>query len=396
MRVSEAVLIRPAGVPDVWECARVAVDAAKDAVRGSLEEIARLCRGQRVVALVPGTAVTLHHVQVPARSASEIRMAVPFALEEQLAGKIEGLHFAIGPKAADGTVPVAVMNGDAMRAFLKPLQEAGISPDAVVPEPLALPWTDGTRSVLIEHGNAVVRTAITGGFAIEAELLPSVLQRIGDAQAPVRLWYDPESVSAAEVAKIAAGIGKPTEQQVLPPVLAAVFAQALHSQPCKIDLLQGEYRAQRRGGLRRFLPAMVVALAALLVHLGWSGWDLYTLKRENADLDRQSEELFRKTFPEVKRVVNMDAQADQAIAALRGGSGAGDFLDLYAHAASVLQSVPGAAVDTIIFRDGQLSLEVRPGEAATIGQIAEQIAKASGVPTMVQGDTRIVMKGVTP
>ncbi|MCG3200268.1 MAG: Type II secretion system protein L [Gammaproteobacteria bacterium] len=394
--MSEAVLIRPAGIPDVWECARLAVDAAKGAARGSLEEVARLCRGQRVVALVPGTAVTLHHVQVPARSASEIRMAVPFALEEQLAGKIEGLHFAIGPKAADGMVPVAVMNGDALRAFLKPLQEAGITPDAVLPEPLALPWTDGTRSVLIDHGNAIVRTAITGGFAIEAGLLPSVLQRFGDAQAPVRLWHDPESVSAAEVAKIAAEMGKPVEQQVLPPVLAAVFAQALHSQPCNIDLLQGEYRARKGGALQRFLPAIVLALAALLVHLGWSGWDLYALKRTTADLDRRSEELFRKAFPEVKRVVNMDAQADQALAALRSGSGAGDFLDLYAQAASVLQSTPGLEIDSIMFRDGQLSLAVRPGDKAAIGQIAERIAAASGVPTTVQDDTRIVMHGGAP
>ncbi len=394
--MSEAVLIRPAGIPDVWECARLAVDAAKGAARGSLEEIARLCRGQRVVALMPGTAVTLHQVQVPARSTSEIRMAVPFALEEQLAGKVEGLHFAIGPKGADGMVPVAVMNGDALRAFLEPLQDAGITPDAVLPEPLALPWTDGTRSVLIDHGNAIVRTAATGGFAIEAELLPSVLQRFGDAQAPVRLWYDRESVSAAEVAKIAEAMGKPVEQPALPPVLAAVFAQALHSQPCKIDLLQGEYRAHNAGGLLRFLPAIVVALAALLVHLGWSGWDLHALKRANADLDRRSEELFRKAFPEVKRVVNMDAQADQALAALRSGSGAGDFLDLYVNAASVLQSIPGSEVDNITFRDGQLSLEVLPGDTASVGQIAERIATAAGVPTTVEGEARIVMKGSAP
>lgn len=394
--MSEVVLIRSAGIPDVWECARLAVDAAKDAARGPLEEIARLCRGQRVVALLPGAAVTLHNVQVPARSASEIRMAVPFALEEQLAGKIEGLHFAIGPKAADGTVPVAVMTGDALRAFLKPLQQAGITPDAVLPEPLALPWKDGTRSVLIDNGNAIVRTASTHGFSIEADLLPSVLQRFGDPQTPVRLWYNPESMSAAEVAKIAANAGKPVEQQALPPVLAAVFAQTLHSLPCKIDLLQGEHRSRQEGGLRRFRPAIVVALAALLIHLGWSAWDLYTLKRQNVELDRRGEELFRKAFPDVKRVVNMDAQADQAIEALRSGSGAGEFIDLYAHAAAVLQSIPGAEVDNFVFGDGQLSFEVRPGDAATIVQIAEQIAAASGLPTTVQGDTRIIMKAGAP
>jgi type II secretory pathway component PulL len=92
----------------------------------------------------------------------------------------------------------------------------------------------------------------------------------------------------------------------------------------------------------------------------------------------------------------MDAQADQAIDALRSGSGAGEFIDLYAHAAAVLQSIPGAEVDGFMFRDGQLSFEVRPGEAATIGQIAERIGATSGVATEVQGDTRIIMKAGAP
>ena len=62
----------------------------------------------------------------------------------------------------------------------------------------------------------------------------------------------------------------------------------------------------------------------------------------------------------------------------------------------MLQSIPGLEVDSITFRDGQLGLEMRPGDTATIGQIAEQIATASGVPTTVQGEARIVMKGTAP
>ena len=45
-----------------------------------------------MVALVPSAHVLLTHAQVPARRASQLLAAVPYALEESLAGDVDDLH----------------------------------------------------------------------------------------------------------------------------------------------------------------------------------------------------------------------------------------------------------------------------------------------------------------
>ena len=198
--MTDSVLLRPVSLPDTWEVARIAADAGKNAYRGSLADIARRCVQRKVVLMIPGVEVTLHRVQVPARSTAEIRMAVPFALEEQLASKIEGLHFAVGAKAADGTVPVAVMSHEVLQSYLDLLKQAGIQPASVIPEQLALPWREGVQSVLLDGAHAVARTSLTEGYAIESDLLPQIVRRAGDNNRPVQLWYDAESVEATNAA----------------------------------------------------------------------------------------------------------------------------------------------------------------------------------------------------
>jgi general secretion pathway protein L len=402
--MSEAVLIRPSGLPDVWEWARLATDAARDAFRGSLTEIARRCGNRRVVVVVPGTDVTLHRVQVPARSPAEIRMAVPFALEEQLAGKIEGLHFAVGSKAADGTVPVAVMSHDTLRGYLQPLIDAGIQPQSVIPEQLALPWHEGECSVLIDAVHAVVRTGSCEGFSVDNELLAEMLRRAGQPDAQIQMWFDHDEPQAVVAAKAAASVYGSVAQRRLPPVSAALYAEALQTPANRIEILQGEHRIQGEGGWGRWRPALLVAAGALLLHVGWSLWDSYSLGRDARALQVRSEELFRSTFPEVKRVVDVGAQAEQQLRALVAGSATGDFPSLFAHAGSVLMNAPSITVEGFTFKDGALTLNVSGTDAAGLKSVADQIGQVAGARASVTDEqqtgsgvsARIVIRAVSP
>lgn len=387
--MSEAVLIRPAGLPDVWEWARMATDAARDAFSGPLADIARRCTNQRVVVVVPGAEVTLHRVQVPARSPNEIRLAVPFALEDQLAGKIEGLHFAVGSKSADGTVPVAVMSHDALRRYLQPLIDAGIQPESVIPEQLALPWREGGCSVLIDAGHAVVRTGSNEGFAVESELLAEVLRRSGKSDSPIQIWVDTDAPQAVQAAKAAAAQRDrdQVEQRRLPPVSAALYAEALQSAPSRIEMLQGEHRLHQEGGWQRWRPALMVAAAALLLHVGWSLWDIYSMKREASDLTVRSQELFRSTFPEVKKVRDdLVGQANNQLKSLVAGSSAGDFPSMFAYAGSVLKNTPAVTIDAFSFKEGALTLNVAAPDAAQLKPLADQIAQASGARAVIEDE----------
>jgi general secretion pathway protein L len=375
----DAIVVRSAGQSDLWECAPLAANPARDTYRGTLSAIAQRCRQSRVIVLLPGTMVTLHNVLVPARSASEIRMAVPFALEDQLAGKIDALYFAIGPKSADGSVPVAVIAHEALQTFLQPLKESGIEPSSIVPEPLALPWHFGTHSLVIDADFATVRTGPTSGFAIERELLPSVIQRANDAGVPTRLWCDPASLSPAVLARLIPSGDKLVAERPLPAILVTLFAAGLHATPCMLDLRQEEQSPHRQRDLQRWLPAAAIVAAALLTHVTWSLWDVIMLGKEAKALAEQSEERFRKTFPEVKRIVDMEKQAEQHIADLRGGAAQSDFLTLFAQAGTTLQGLPAVSVDGFSFQKGELELRLGATDGAALQSLPQAIADASGL-----------------
>jgi general secretion pathway protein L len=114
---------------------------------------------RRLIVLVPGAEVRLAAVSVPARQPAKVLQAAPYALEDQLAEDVETLHFALGPRQPDGQWPVAVTSRARMNEWLKPFQERGLKPDAILPETLCLPATEpGRWSALAEPDQITVRT----------------------------------------------------------------------------------------------------------------------------------------------------------------------------------------------------------------------------------------------
>ena len=160
---------------------------------GGLAELAAQCRpGTALRVAVPGDAMTLTEVQLPAGKRALWRKATPYALEDSLAEPVEQLHFALAERplpsaeqmADDNTdtrtarIPVAVVRRATLQRWLARFKQHGLSPAAMVPEPLLLPYQPGTWSVLLdaEHGRAVVRTDAYAGFSCELALLPTYLR----------------------------------------------------------------------------------------------------------------------------------------------------------------------------------------------------------------------------
>ena len=127
----------------------MAQQPAVDTADGALTETegasspSLLPTGRRVVAFVPATEVSVAAVELPARSASKALQLAPFALEEQLAGDIEQLHFAVGEQEDSGKTPFVVCARAAMERWLAVLDAAGLSPAALVPDFLAVPANPG-------------------------------------------------------------------------------------------------------------------------------------------------------------------------------------------------------------------------------------------------------------
>ncbi|MDN5872085.1 MAG: type II secretion system protein GspL, partial [Nitrococcus sp.] len=74
--------------------------------RGTPAEAAAEAAGRQVLGLADGLAVLLSDTVIPSRNGERLRRAVPFALEERLAGDVDSLHFALGRREPGGRVRV--------------------------------------------------------------------------------------------------------------------------------------------------------------------------------------------------------------------------------------------------------------------------------------------------
>ena len=224
--------------------------------RGRLADAAAVAGGRRVVAFLPAASTRLAQVELPGRMNARLLQAVPYALEEQLAEDVESLHFAVGERQADGQIPVAVIATDSLEQWLAALADAGLRPEGLVPEALALPVPEpGGATVLLCGEEAIARLSAHAGFCCDAEALDDylALEDIGPS-APVCLYL------AAGTQRDGSVRGPATRLLPAPSALH-VLANGL-STPQAINLLQGPY--SERQGIKKHLRPWALAASLLL------------------------------------------------------------------------------------------------------------------------------------
>lgn len=337
---------------------------------------------RRIVLLVPGADVRLASVNVPARQSAKVLMAAPYQLEEQLAEDIETLHFALGPRQGDGSHAVAVVARSLMDGWLAPLRQRGLRPEGVYTELLALPWNaeSGGWSAVCEADQVVVRSGPFGGFVCAPEDLVSYLQLADPArERALRLLI----LNGANIDY--SRIDWPLE--LLPGHSSALEVYVRNLSPVQsINLLQGAY-SQRQDYDRLWKPwrqAAVLATACLLLGAASYLVESVKLSRQIAAQDAANLERFRQLFPGETRIVDIQAQLDQQLRALKGaGNNAGAF-PLMETLAQALGANQGLSVQNLQYRDGALFLALRAKDLQVVEHLRAWFASQRGTALDVQ------------
>jgi len=320
-----------------------------------LDEVVALGKGRRVVVFVPGVDVRLTTVTVPARQPAKVLQAAPFVLEDQFAEDVDTLHFAIGTRLATGSFPIAVVTRSHVDEWLAPFNAAGVRVAALVPDTLALPWqNDGPWSVLPDAGQMIVRSGAYSGFSCVPEDFDLLLELAENgSQASLRVLV------ARDDATDYTRLKRPLD--LMPGFEHPLEAMVRHWKPAQsIDLLQGVY-SQRDDMSRYWQPwklAAQLAAAALLLGIGLNIAESARLKREVVALQQANEQTFRRLFPRETRIINLEAQVEQQLRLLRGGSNQNGLFELMQSAASGLSENPGLTLRNIQFREGALFLDL--------------------------------------
>ena len=344
--------------------------------RGPLADLSSQSDGARQILVAPSEAVTLHRLALPSRKRSTWARAVPFALEDYLVEDIETLHFALGGAVDGGYLPVAVVDRILLSAWLETCDQAGLTPAAVVPDPLLLPWQNDEWSVLLEARRALVRTGRWEGFATERDnlalLLAQALAEAGETKPRcLRVWGAP----ATELAETEVELS-PEDTPIEP---LALFASGY--QPATVlNLLQGGYSRQAHWGrwLRPWRAAAALAGMTLLVQIAGQVYDHWRLQREVTALRTEIERTFKDALPEATRIVNPKVQMETRLRELAPSGGSG-FLELLYQGAQPLAHFPNVTLRGLGYRDGQLDLALEGGDPAVLDRLRQQFERQPGL-----------------
>ncbi len=345
-------------------------------------------RKQAVIAARHGRIVTL---QLPPLPPGRAEAAARFALEDQLADAPDESHVALGQERGSGGLRVAVIAKSWMAAFVAASQRCGLDWDrAVLESDLALApartwrWCAATVAqpgfVRTQRG-ATLAVGPAQGEMPPPELALALARGGADRAQTVRVDAAGATAPLLERARTVTGVefvaGTPWRWTDATP---AAFAGA-------IDLLTGRFGADAaRPALdrRRLLrPALLIAAAAIGIHVAATLGQWLWLHWETAAIDRELTALARASVPEFAEGAAAGTTPAAALARRerdlrhRAGLVAGDdFLSLLARAAPALSGLPAQAIRSLSYADGHLLLDLQKIDAAQPSTLQGELQRA--------------------
>ncbi len=250
-----------------------------------------LAQAREVVVLVPASDVLVTRVNLSARNRAQLLKAVPYAIEDSLLAPVESLHFAVAA-TREAEVGVAVVARTTLQGWLDRLAADGIQADIVLPQSLALPWTQEQACALIDETGACVRLGAWSGFACGADELEAWLAQV--TPAPALEVHDFRAAAAQSRPE-------PMTHTLERPRDGLAFLAAHWTSP-PLNLLDGEFASHRRrrhDGARRWRLAAALAAGVIGLALLDQGAQVWRLSRTSAQLDADARATMQRAFPDL-------------------------------------------------------------------------------------------------
>lgn len=340
------------------------IDDSGGVSRGTLTDAARVFGDTEAVVLLPSEQIRLCHVTLPPiRQAARRLQAARYALEEQLAGRVEQLHFAAATRSASaGQTTVAVTDLDRLSEYIAAFDEAGLDVVQIIPDVMALPEPGSdTWQLAIFADRVLARTDSDAGFACDMELWPIVAE--ASSPLPERLvLHTADSDLADRVVNVnwvetpeRDDNGYEHDDNVLASLLNAPLPRT-----AIVNLLQGRFARQSQMQTWWRPLALTAGLAAtwLVLAIASRAVELIQLNHQIDSLEQQSTTAFHDAFPRVNNVNDMRVQAEQGIQDLRGSGSSGGMFALLQATAAVTGPTDSLTLRSLVYRNSELDLSI--------------------------------------
>lgn len=283
-----------------------------------------LSNPENVVVFLPTEYVLNVRVSVTASSARQIRLALPYAVEEFTAGDIDGMHLAHGSIVRSQPTVCNLVDRSMLRDWLACLAEIGLSPGYMHADAQCLPQAANTVALLFDAGEVLVATEDQLA-SVDRDNVTLALSALvdDDAESPITVIQINDELTALEQAEL--GNAKFRAEGHDGGGLT-YFAQRWIAGHRGLNLLQGEFapRSRTSGGVRHWRSvAWLAGLWAVIAVVAMAG-EAWWAERQANDLQARQNELFKDVFGRAPR----SAAREWRLALGDSGAGGEGFIEL--------------------------------------------------------------------
>ncbi len=338
----------------------------------SQNNIITLTKDEIDFVLVPASQVTFLKTNLGINNQQDLQAALPYALEDEVVQNVDDLHFAWA-RASDepNQLHVSVVSHDSMQF----LQEHYNKPETIaLPDVLILPVVEGRWCVAIHNDRALVRTGIYDGFECHKSNLSSQIKLYLRGDSPpkkIHYWYKDEE----DLSFLPKNIKPLAQTDKFKDFKNWLVKNAMPAP--NLNLFSGnyEFRKASKFSFMQWLPAVALVLLSLIIHFGYSWYQIITLESEQKQLVQQSEDLFKQAFPNVKKIVRPKVQAEQQLKKLGAQSDGSDnpFYEIYGSIIKTSNNFPDIKLLGYSWKNGRFDYQLEANSMTSIETFNKQL-----------------------
>jgi len=382
---------------------------------GSLDELSAIADRQHAIVLLNSQCLHINQLQLPTQNIQKMLRAVPYAIEEFIAEDIDDFHFVIAKNKHDSSTAVVGIDKSALKNIIQIFQDANITVDKIIPDALCLAAdAEGRQWVCLNYGDdSYLQTDTLNGMVFSNDIFPYVmtskLKEEDDSEAmPEKILLFCEQENPEAFAQLAIENDNIETINIVYNTHPLVVFCAHYRQAMPLNLLQNKFKPKRKtsGYWHHWRLAASIAAAWLVLHLGLAGFQLAQLQDKNNITSAQIENIYKKTFPDSRKIVNPRVQMEQKLKELKNisGNSSNGILFLLAESFGTLsQDKINITLQSLTFRNNRMDIGLDSTNLQAIenlnktlnsnSKIKSEITSSSSEKDKVKGNLRIEGRG---
>jgi general secretion pathway protein L len=394
-----------------WSSCNDAGELTGRITTGTLDELNASADRQHAIVLLNSQCLHINQLQLPTQNQQKMLKAVPYAIEEFIAEDVDEFHFVIAKNKHNNSTAVVGIEKSTLRNIIQVFQDSNITVEKIIPDALCLAAAaDSKQWVCLNYGdNTYLQTDTLNGMVFSNDIFPyimsSKLQEEAENEAlPEKILLFCEQENPDAFAQLSIENENIETINIVYNTHPLVVFCAHYRQAMPLNLLQHKFKPKRKtsGYWQHWRLAASLASVWLVLHLSLAGIQLSKLQNENNITSAQIEDIYKKTFPDSRKIVNPRVQMEQKLNELKNSAGnnSNSILFLLAESFGTLsQDKTNITLQSLTFRNSRMEIGLDGSNLQAIEnlnknlnsstKIKSEITSSSSEKDKVKGSLRI-------